>query len=40
MDPRRCGDGDVAVVEDRVVDVVVDAGGEEVDEFQAGMVST
>lgn len=35
MDARRRRDGDVAVFDDRVVDPAVDAGGEEVDEFEA-----
>lgn len=38
VDAGRRGDGDVAVGHDRVIDVVVHAGGEEVDEFQAGRV--
>lgn len=38
VDAGRRSDGDVAVGHDRVIDVVVHAGGEEVDEFQAGRV--
>lgn len=34
MDARRRRDGDVAVFDDRVVDPAVDAGGEEVNEFE------
>lgn len=36
VDAAAGRDGDVGVGEDRVVDVVVDARGEEVDEFEAG----